>query len=197
MRRYCVHNMLRYMWVLTYAEAEYDHRVVMRDVRLFLRRLRRELDVPVYLYAPEPHPQGHGWHCNVFVDRRLPHAVVKRAWLAGGARHGFELRVKDWAKERRHGPLRERVRAGAMYGAKYAGKDVAELAVYGVQIGGREHRYEVAQGARPRWTMSTVRSESEAIGTIMREHGTICRVINCSQEVGGGLWIRFAPHPPP
>lgn len=192
MRRYGVHNMLRYMWTLTYAGAgEYDHRAAMRHTRLFVRRLQRVHGLQAYQYAPEPHPEGHGWHINVFVAVRLPHASVERLWG-----RGF-VWVKDWGRERRYGSLRERIRAAAGYGAKYAGKDVQELARYGCHIGQQEHRYEVARGHRPRWTEARVASEVDALAWIATAHGRILRVVACDATVGGGLWVRFTPHASP
>lgn len=190
MRRYCVHNLLRYMWVLTFEEAVVDHRDAMREVHRFIRRMRRELGVDAYLFAPEPHPGGHGWHVNLFVSRRYAHADIRRVWGRG------HVWVKDWGRDRRYGPLRERVRAAAGYASKYAGKDLAELSQFSVRTTEREHRYEVGRGWRPR-SEATRATTLEAALAIVAARGRFLRIIDCDDVVGGGLWIRYSPNAPP
>ncbi len=196
MRRFAVHNMLRYMWVFTYAEGKYDHAEVVRDVQAFLRRVKRELgDVGPYMYGLEPHTENdHGWHVNVFFSRRLPHDRLKALWMKGGDAFGYEVRVKDWGRDRGKGSsLRERVRAGALYGAKYASKGVEELAVHGTKMQEGQHRYECSRGHSPRWTVTETWSQAIAVGLVMKL-GNIVRLQECDAAVGGGLWLRFLPY---
>ena len=162
--------MLRYMWVLTFAEAEFDHRRAMREVQLFVRRLKHAGLLPAgasYLSAPEPHPKGHGWHVNLLVSLRIDIDAVEPLWGSG------HVWVKDWGKEREIGSLRERVRAAAAYAGKYAGKDVGEIARYGCSIEQQGHRYEVARGHSPRWTKTSVGSEARShAGDLLAWHAS-------------------------
>jgi hypothetical protein len=216
MRRYCVHNMLRYMWTLTYAgPGEMDHRQAMADAKRFVRKVKARFGVDVYLFSPEPHPgacsvcgkskcghdaprlEGHGWHTNLFVNRPLPQRVMKKLWMDLGPQHGYEVRYKDWGRDRSKGAsLRERVRAAAGYAAKYGSKGVEELAVYGVNMREGEHRYVTARGKTPRWTVVSAPSIVAALAGLTECYGRIVRIIDLEQQYGGGMWVRFLPRPP-
>ena len=148
-RRYFVRNQLRYMWVLTFAEARRERAEVMWLVGDFARRLRLqhvESGFP-YWYSPELHPGGHGWHVNLFVPMWLPHGTVEALWG-----HGYV-----WATDFECSPVapkgeplglcrtpRDGWRRAAQYGCKYAQKDWSAESV-----GAAEDRYEVAQGFQP------------------------------------------------
>lgn len=143
-RRYMVHNRLRYMWVLTMAgeglHGPEGRRVMMARMATFIRRLRAEVGPLPYWYSPELHPGGHGWHCNLFLPDRVRHADVERLWAGG------YVWVSDWAEHKRDQgrTFIEAIRAGASYGSKYASKDWDA-----VQLAGRAHRYERAEGYDP------------------------------------------------
>lgn len=162
-RRYFVLNQLGYMWVLTFADARQDRRLVMSEVADFARRLRalRGGENFPYWYSPELHPGGHGWHVNFFIPFRVPHAFVEELWG-----HGF-VWVTDFAtsmKGPKGEPLglcrtpREGLRRAASYGCKYAQKDWSPE-----HVGAQNHRYEVAQGFAPRsesrWIVDAVEGE--------------------------------------
>ena len=72
-RHFAAANRLNRLGTLTYAEACFDPRQVRSDVARFFRRLRRLLDGDrfPYLWVPELHPGGHGFHVPVFPFR--PH----------------------------------------------------------------------------------------------------------------------------
>jgi len=145
-RRYMVANRLRYMWVLTFATALHGadgRQECMQQVAAFVERLRAHAGRLPYWYSPELHPGGHGWHVNVFVAKRIPHADVERLWGHG------HVWVKDWIRDSR---VRNAgvsfvmaLRLASQYGCKYAAKDWSEEV-----LAGGAHRYEVAQGYKPR-----------------------------------------------
>ena len=145
-RRYLVANRLRYMWVLTFAnglQGPEGRAACMKEVARFASDLRGEVGGLAYWYSPELHPGGHGWHVNFFVAGRIPHGLVERLWGKG-----FVF-VKDWVKDSRVQEqglrLVDAIRLGAEYGCKYASKDwSAEM------LAGGAHRYEVAEGYRPK-----------------------------------------------
>jgi hypothetical protein len=171
MRRYMTANGLRYMWVLTLAgeglhRAE-GRREVMRRCGVFARQLRQALggEPFAYLYSPELHPGGHGWHVNFFVGSVISIELVREVWTGvetqGPARCGYVF-VSDWvAKVRRRDSsmsVRSAIRAAARYAAKYGSKDwSAEV------LAGGQHRYEVAEGFAPakvhRWARRRHRIE--------------------------------------
>ena len=162
-RRYFVLNRLRYMWVLTFADARRDRRVVMSDVADFARRLRALNGGENFPYwnSPELHPGGHGWHVNFFISIRVEHALIEVLWG-----HGF-VWVTDFAssmKGPKGEPLgvcrtpREGLRRAAHYGCKYAQKDWSPE-----HVGPANHRYEVAQGFAPKgesqWIIDPIEGE--------------------------------------
>ena len=161
-RRYFVVNQLRYMWVLTFAEGQFDRREVMTQMSEFARRLRTLHDGKTfpYWYSPELHPGGHGWHVNFFIPFRVPHDVFASTWG-----HGF-VWVTDFASSMK-GPkgeplglcrtLRDGLRRAAHYGCKYAQKDWSPE-----HVGAQNHRYEIAQGFAPRKIAQWVQDPLEA-----------------------------------
>lgn len=145
-RRFMVANRLRYMWVLTFASAQQgaeSRRECMREVAAFAERLRARFGKMPYWYSPEIHPGGHGWHVNFFIPKRLPHREIQPLWG-----HGI-VWVKDWARDSRvRGAgvtFIDALRLAAQYGCKYASKDWSEEVLHG-----GAHRYEIAQGYKPR-----------------------------------------------
>lgn len=162
-RRYFVSNGLRYMWVLTFAEGEFNRRKVMALVSELARRLRSALGDKrfPYWYSPELHPGGHGWHVNLFIPLRVPHDLVYDLWGLGF------VWVTDFSTSQRgpHGePLglcrtpQEALRRAARYGCKYSQKDWSPE-----HVGRRNHRYEIAQGFKPevvsRWVNDPLEAE--------------------------------------
>jgi hypothetical protein len=140
LRRYCAANVLNRHATLTYAGSGCADPAVLRaDVAAFFRDLRAQLgSVFPYVWVPEFHPGGHGYHVHVAFGRYVPRGAIARAW-----EHGFfwitligDLPVGSGS--RREG----RVVAG--YLAKYVSKAFEDER----RPLGR-HRYEVAQGFQP------------------------------------------------
>jgi hypothetical protein len=161
-RRYFVANGLRYMWVLTFRDSQLDRRWVMKSVSELARRIRsvRGRATFPYWYSPELHPNGHGWHVNLFLPFRFDHSEMEELWG-----YGF-VWVTDFAIARRgpHGePLglsrtpQEALRRAARYGCKYSQKDWSPE-----HVGPRNHRYEIAQGFRPEVVTKWVQDPFEA-----------------------------------
>ncbi len=144
-RRYLVHNECHYQWVLTDAVGLHgpDGRAeTMHNVARFVVRLRGEFGPMPYLYSPELHPGGHGWHTNLYVPRRLPHQDVERLWG-----HGI-VWVSDYLK---HSLVRaanlsrvEAVRLAAVYACKYASKDWGQD-----MLPSGARRFCTAEGCKP------------------------------------------------
>lgn len=201
-RRYIVHNRLRYMWVVTYEGGGLhgpDGRAqAMADLAKFARKLRKRYGALPYWYSPELHPDGHGWHANVFVPRRMRHSDVERLWG-----RGF-VWVKDWTRDTRVAgqTFVEKLRAGASYGAKYAAKDWDA-----VQLAGGAHRYERAEGFDPVPTLAEVPSVADGVRLAADHLGGHHRVWwssedeswagpPCAVVTAGGIERRARPGPP-
>jgi hypothetical protein len=150
------------MWVLTFAESQTNRGNVMWLVSNFARRLRalRGGQGFPYWYSPELHPEGHGWHVNIFIPFRVRHDVFAPLWG-----HGF-VWVTDFATAQK-GPkgepmglcrsLREGLRRAAFYGCKYSQKDWSPE-----HVGRGRHRYEIGQGFSPTGVSQWVDSPAEA-----------------------------------
>lgn len=131
-RRYFAANRLRYQWVLTFAgggvEATAEgRREVFAAMARFVRRLRHMLGPMPWWYSPEIHPNGHGWHVNFYVARRLEHGVIARIW-AGCHPQAGHVWVSDKLKDPRvrgTGNLARALRLACAYAVKYATKDWA------------------------------------------------------------------------
>lgn len=137
-RRYCASNGLNRFGTLTYAgEGEHDPGAVRGDIRRFFRGLRRGLggDLFPYLWVPELHQSGHGWHVHFAVGRYVPRGLIDSAWGRGFVHIKLigDLPVGTTA--------REEARVAARYLSKYLGK--------GFSGGGGLNRYDVAQGFQP------------------------------------------------
>lgn len=137
-RRYCAANLLNRHITLTYrGEGCHDPAAARADVGAFFRRLRRMLggDPMPYLWVPEEHPGGHGYHFQCAVGRYVPRQMIEEAWGQG------------FIKIRLHGDLpvgsgvREEARSAARYLSKYLDKTF--------RGGSGLNRYDCAQGFQP------------------------------------------------
>ena len=159
MTDYMVHNRLTKMWVLTFKD-EGLHGVegrkeAMRRTAAFVRRMRRDFfkgkPFP-YVYSPELHPSGHGWHVNLFVPNVFMHkGSLQRSWTHGNVwftdferdkvvKHSGR-RIGAVKAGRSTGGTTRAARKAASYASKYASKDWATD-----EIGHGAHRYERAEG---------------------------------------------------
>jgi hypothetical protein len=86
-RRYCAANGLNRLGTLTYAGVGcHDPQVLRGDMAEFVKGLRAGIGagaVP-YVWVPQLHPGGHGWHVHFGVGRYVPRTLIERAWG-----HGF------------------------------------------------------------------------------------------------------------
>ncbi len=133
LRRYMLATNCRYVWTLTYAQAQFDYEAVRKDWARFARRLSRDLGRLPWARVIESHPGGHGFHIHAAFDRFIPEEQVTRAWSLG------HVAGRYWHA----GRGRRQTIVGA---AHYLGKDMPNLV--GVLESGK-HLYEVAQGFRP------------------------------------------------
>jgi hypothetical protein len=185
-RRYIVRNHLVYMWVLTFADGLHGPEGYEECKRLVAQFVREQLRPALggeafpYWYAPEPHPakkgsketcdrddcpcEGHGWHVNLFINRKPKHEVVKRLWGHG------HVWVSDWSKQTRgfKSSRRDCARRAASYGTKYATKDFG--AGFGEHYSGL-HRYERSQQHNPARSVSQHNEWRDAYGAAVQEFG--------------------------
>jgi hypothetical protein len=138
-RRYCAANGLTRLGTLTYrGEGEHDPRAVRGDIHGFFRALRRGLggEPLAYVWVPELHRTGHGFHVHFAVGRYVPRGLIEEAWGRGFI----------WIHLLQGLPVgsgvRREARAAARYLSKYLGKEM--------NGGGGLNRYDVGQGFQPR-----------------------------------------------
>lgn len=154
-RRYCAANRLNRLGTLTYAgEGCHDPVAVRSDVAVFIRRLRVELGGRAfpYLWVPEWHPGGHGLHLHFAVGRFVKQSLIREAWGRG------IVHIKLLGDLPVGSGTLEEARLAARYLGKYAGKAVAGDRPAGL------HRYEVAQGFKPRSLYCDGRTVEEVLG---------------------------------
>jgi len=141
-RRYCVANRLHRLVTLTYGPPFCtSHDQVVRDVALFVRKLRSVMKVEgalPYVWVPELHKDGVRYHVHLVIDRFVPKSDLERCWG-----HGFvDVRVVRNRAKGKGGNKGEAMRRVAGYVAKYVAKTYEDG-------GAGRHRYEVGQGCQP------------------------------------------------
>jgi len=175
LRRYCAANVLNRHATLTYrAPGREDPGLLRTDVAAFFRELRDGLEAgPLpYVWVPEWHPGGHGFHVHVALGRYVPRSAIERAWG-----HGF-----FWIKLIGNLPVgsgsRREARVVAGYLAKYVSKSFEEERR---PLG--QHRYEVAQGFQPEKILCYGVSEADVIERASSVMGAQPKRVWSSSEV--------------
>jgi hypothetical protein len=184
-RRYCAANGLNRFGTLTYGgEGEHDPRAVRGDIRRCFRAMRRGLggEPFPYLWVPELHKSGHGWHVHFAVGRFVPRGLIEGAWGRGFV---FIKLIQGLPVG---SGVREEARVAARYLSKYLGKDMGET--------GGLNRYDVAQGFQPRKEQLYGTSEAEVIELAAERMGegpaVVWRSINEETWVGPqALWLQW------
>ena len=159
-RRYCAANGLNRLGTLTYrGEGEHDPRAVRADIRRFFKGLRRGLggDPLPYLWVPELHPGGHGWHLHFTVGRYVPKRLIESAWGKG------IVHIKLLGNLPTGSGVRAESRAAARYVSKYLSKEVSG--------GGGLNRYDLAQGFQPKTEPIVAPTETEVIALAVERMG--------------------------
>lgn len=151
-RRYCVSNLIRYMWTLTYAGlGEYDMGEAKRALGLFLERLARAYPPMPVVAVPEWHPGGHGIHWHVGVPIKVDYRVVNECWRHRDRRGE---RVGEWIRGEQIGATETPKLKGQNWWNVRPSKVAGYLAKY-VAKGAEEnmpahlHRYHVTRGWKP------------------------------------------------
>lgn len=158
-RRYCAANGLNRLGTLTYAgQGEHDPRTVRADIHRFFRGLRRGVGQRFpYVWVPELHPGGHGWHVHFAVGRFVARGLIEEAWG-----RGF-VHIKLIQGVPQGGGIRGEARLAARYLSKYLGKDL--------QGHGGLNRYDLAQGFQPRVEVIEGRTEAGVIAEAAKRMG--------------------------
>jgi hypothetical protein len=143
LRRYCAANRLNRLGTLTYAGAGcHDPEAVREDLGEFFRNLRTATGGKAfpYVWVPEWHPGGHGLHAHFAVGKFVRRRLIESAWGRGFVHIKLlgDLPVGS-------GTLSE-ARLAARYLSKYVAKTFADPSARVLGL----HRYDVAQGFRPR-----------------------------------------------
>lgn len=143
LRRYCSANRLNRLGTLTF-RGEGCHDPAMLRVMLgeFFRSLRTVLGGRAfpYVWVPEWHKTGHGLHAHFAVGRFIKRSLIESAWG-----HGF-VHIKLLGDLPVGSTNLSEARRAAGYLSKYVAKSFADPTVRVLGL----HRYDVAQGFRPR-----------------------------------------------
>jgi len=173
-RRYCAANGLNRLGTLTYAgEGEHDPQVVRADIRRFFRGMRRGSggEAFPYLWVPELHKSGHGWHAHFAVGRFIRRGLIESAWG-----RGF-VHIKLIGDLPTGATSREEARVAARYLSKYVDKTFDD--------GGGLNRYDVAQGFQPLKAALQAPTLSEVVDVASVTMGTYPDVVFRPDHVEG------------
>jgi len=138
LRRYCAANRLDRLGTLTYGGAgQFDQIELREHVHGFWKALRSTSGfnegLP-YVWVPEWHKE-HGLHVHFAVGRYIPQKMIKEVWGKGFVHITRLSKGNDLAQSR----------LASGYLSKYVAKSFADpLRIEGL------HRYEIAQGFKPR-----------------------------------------------
>jgi hypothetical protein len=185
-RRYCVHNELRYLWTLTQARQDHDRSAVLHDVQTFVRRLRRHLggtSLP-YVYVLETH-KSDAWHIHIAIPKWILHSDIARLW-----RHGH-VWVTDHGRRRRK--KMDRAGQGVLQVAGYVAKYVSKAYEAGL---GRQG-YGVAEGFQPPFLVLWGGSQTEVrdlVEGVTTNQVTFFDLMDLDGYEGPpALWARWDP----
>jgi len=161
-RRYCAHNGLNRLVTLTFegegCHDQYQLRLLLGE---FFKKLHKKIGRDfAYCWVPECHPQGHGLHAHVAVGRFIKRSLLEAAWP-----HGF-VHIKLIGDLPHGSQTLHQARATAGYLSKYVAKQFADDR----HIDGM-HRYDVAQGFRPKPTKLFAPKLSEVLGVAVERMG--------------------------
>jgi hypothetical protein len=166
LRRYCSANRLNRLGTLTFrGEGCHDParlRVLLGD---FFRSLRTSLGgAPLpYVWVPEWHKTGHGLHAHFAVGRYISRGLIESAWG-----HGF-VHIKLLGDLPVGSSDLSEARRAAGYLSKYVAKSFADPSVRVMGL----HRYDVAQGFRPRPVSLTGTTSGDVLVQACARFGSI------------------------
>lgn len=189
LRRYCSANRLNRLGTLTYAgEGCHDQVQVRADIGTFFRDLRESTGGAAfpYVWVPEWHKTGHGLHVHFAVGTFVPQRVICDTWG-----HGFVSIKLIGDLPVGSGALAESRKAAA-YLSKYVAKTFTESAD---RLPGR-HRYDLAQGFKPRKVSLHGRSPDDVLAQASEVFGMQPAVRWNSADVEGwagppAIWAQW------
>ena len=165
LRRYCAANRLNRLGTLTYRGSGcHEPERVREHLGSFFRELRESTGGKSFAYAwvPEWHKSGHGLHAHFAVGRFIRRSAIDAAWG-----RGF-VHIKLLGDLPVGSTNLSEARRAAGYLSKYVSKSFAEpeSRVMGL------HRYDVAQGFKPRPVVVTGISAADVLGTASAVFGS-------------------------
>jgi hypothetical protein len=165
LRRYCAANRLNRLGTLTYRGSGcHEPERVREHLVSFFRELRASTGGKPFAYAwvPEWHKSGHGLHAHFAVGRFIRRSATYAAWG-----RGF-VHIKLLGDLPVGSTNLSEARRAAGYLSKYVSKSFAEpeSRVMGL------HRYDVAQGFKPRPVIVTGISAADVLGTASAVFGS-------------------------
>jgi hypothetical protein len=164
LRRYCAANRLNRLGTLTYCGSGcHEPEQVREHLGLFFRGLRESTGGKPFAYAwvPDWHKSGHGLHAHFAVGRFIRRSAIDAAWG-----RGF-VHIKLLGDLPVGSTNLSEARRAAGYLSKYVSKSFAEA---GSRVMGL-HRYDVAQGFKPRPVIVTGSSATEVLASASEVFG--------------------------
>jgi hypothetical protein len=156
LRRYCAANRLNRLGTLTYrGEGCHDPELVRAHLGDFFRGLRVATGGKAfpYVWVPEWHKTGHGLHAHFAVGRYVNRSLIASAWG-----HGF-VHIKMLGDLPVGSGALSEARRAAGYLSKYVAKTFTDPTTRVLGL----HRYDVAQGFKPRPVALSGRSSDDVL----------------------------------
>jgi hypothetical protein len=187
-RHYVVANRCDRMLTLTYrGKGNHDRDALVEHLHDFWRALRAEVGRAIpYVWVPELHPGGHGWHAHAALGSFVPVQIIRACWP-----HGDRI---DIQRKGRVGSsdaaMVERSRIAARYVGKYLGKGFEETE----RALGR-HRYECAQGFRPLVEQFVAATRAEVVAALDERMGAFPLAASWFSDPGDerqSFWLSWA-----
>jgi hypothetical protein len=157
---------------------------VRADIRRFFKGLRRGLggEPFPYLWVPELHKWGHGWHVHFVVGQFVPRGLIESAWG-----RGF-VHIKLIGDLPVGSGVRQEARVAARYASKYLSKDIGGS--------GGLNRYDCAQGFQPASEPIIAPTLDEAVGAASDRMGGPPEVVFRPDQVEGfqgppAVWLSW------
>jgi len=139
------HGLDRILTLTFPGEGEHEYGKAQRVLSRFIHDHGELVHRGRYVWVPELHPGGHGWHFHILRKggcTREELGALQRAWTRFCISSGYSLR-EGTRFVRIHMGERGSSRSAACYAAKYLGKSMAEG-----HLAAGSHRYEVSEGCR-------------------------------------------------
>lgn len=191
-RQYVVANRCDRLLTLTYrGEGNHDRDALVEHLHEFWCALRAEVGRAFpYLWVPELHPGGHGWHAHAALGTFVPVRLIRECWP-----HGDRI---DIQQKGRVGRSDSATVERARHAARYVGKAMGGYLSKGFEQTERalgRHRYDCARGFRPKAERYEGATRAELVAALDERMGAYPLAASWFSDPGDerqSFWLSWA-----